>query len=330
MANNPLLFNAALAGAFGGINTSRTLKADNPNVYVTPRNSAVAFAGAIDAGIPADPLVTQQHANLLSSICQQVLNGKGSAGFSSASITAIVTAYNLVKTSLEPVPDSDTSDIYSFDDDFDLGSSNNIVLSTSTTGTICPTGSGNWSCIAIQNSGNFQGGAGQDNHPGIFRFLTGSIANDAVSVTKNQQGKNTGSMFAENIDFIESVWQVQNVVTTTRIQVGCGVLNATFVPTSQLLEAKFDTSISPNILFTGGTSPAVNSGFAVAPLTFFKVKMVREASSCSFYINDVLAGTVPTVPTGLVSVGFYAQTLAAGQRFCNMDKYKLVSKALTR
>jgi hypothetical protein len=327
MANNPLLFNAALGGAFGGINTSRTLTADDPNTYVNGRNSAIAFAAAIDAGIAVDPLITQQNANLLSSICQQILSGKGSAGFSSATITAIVTAYNLVKSSLEPVPDSSSEDIYSFDDDFDVGNTNAALIST--TGLTFTSGEGNWSARAIGANGNFQGGAGQLEHPGIFRFLTGAAVNNAVSVTKNQVTFNVGSIFAENISEIETVWTMNNVLTV-QAKVGCGVLDASFQPTSQLLEAKLDTSLGPNLLFTGGTSPPIDSGFAPVNLSFFKTKLVRTSTASTFYLNDILVGSVPTVPSGLVSTGFRIETLAAGQRFINLDKYKLKSNPLIR
>jgi hypothetical protein len=110
MSNNTLLFNAAYASAFGGIHTSRWITSGNAADYTIARNQAITFAQAVDAAIPTDSAVTEQHAALLASICQQVLSGKGSPG-QPAPASAIAAAYNLVSASVLPLGDELTRDL---------------------------------------------------------------------------------------------------------------------------------------------------------------------------------------------------------------------------
>lgn len=104
MANNSILFNAALSGVFGGINTSRSLVSAVGADYDVPRDNAVAFASLLDAQIAAD-VYNQQDADLLQSIVQQVVSGKGEAGLNLVSINAIVAAFGAVRSQLEAVDD---------------------------------------------------------------------------------------------------------------------------------------------------------------------------------------------------------------------------------
>ena len=105
MANNAILFNAALLGAFSGINTSRSLSSPVASDYTAQRNSALAFATLLDGEIPAGSF-NQSDANLLGSIVQQVVSGAGEAAPNLTLINAIIAAFTLVQASLEPVPSS--------------------------------------------------------------------------------------------------------------------------------------------------------------------------------------------------------------------------------
>lgn len=102
MANNPILFNAALLGAFGGINTSRSLQSSVGADYATQKANALAFATLLDGQIPVGSY-SQAEADLLGAMVQQIVSGKGEAAVNLTLIDAIIAAFDLVRSSLEPV-----------------------------------------------------------------------------------------------------------------------------------------------------------------------------------------------------------------------------------
>lgn len=102
MANNPILFNAALSGVFGGINTSRSLSSADAGSYANQGANALAFATLLDGEIPAGGY-SQSDADLLGALVQQVISGKGEAGLNLTSVNALIAAFNVARASLEPV-----------------------------------------------------------------------------------------------------------------------------------------------------------------------------------------------------------------------------------
>lgn len=106
MANNPLLFNAAVAGACGGAHSSRWITDDRAADYLGDRNAAVAFATVVDLAIPTDATVGESDADLMCQICNAVLQNK-SLTESSNNIgiaLAVAALWNELRTGLVPVP----------------------------------------------------------------------------------------------------------------------------------------------------------------------------------------------------------------------------------
>lgn len=103
MANNNLIYNAALAGATGGATDERWITSSVSDDYVVQRNAAVAFAEAVDAAVANDPDMNEGKARLMTSICTAVLNKKAfqSADVTSAIAVAIAALYNEVSPVLE-------------------------------------------------------------------------------------------------------------------------------------------------------------------------------------------------------------------------------------
>lgn len=101
MANNPILFNAVIAGVVGGVNTSRSLTSPVAANYAGVVTNAVAFATLLDAEIPVG-VFGQADADLLASIVQEVISGKGSAGLNMTNILAIIAAFTQARASLDP------------------------------------------------------------------------------------------------------------------------------------------------------------------------------------------------------------------------------------
>jgi hypothetical protein len=100
MSNNPLLFNAALAGATGGITSERWIVSTNAADYTSLRTEIVQFATALDAAIPTDATTNSQDAELLFSICQQIIAGKGKPGEVTALAQSIATFYSVMQPQL--------------------------------------------------------------------------------------------------------------------------------------------------------------------------------------------------------------------------------------
>lgn len=102
MANNAILYNAALAGAFGALNTSRNIQSAVSADYNTQAADALALAALVDSFIPFDSSVTQQNGAILQTLCSQILSGKGSAGVNAATARAIAAAYTAASALLTP------------------------------------------------------------------------------------------------------------------------------------------------------------------------------------------------------------------------------------
>jgi hypothetical protein len=112
MPNNPLLFNAALAGATGGVH-ERWITSQDPANYATIRNQIVVFATAVDSVIANDLTTNAQDAELMSSICQQILAGRWldslTAQNTSDIALSIKTLYNVMRPQLAVVDTSKTN-----------------------------------------------------------------------------------------------------------------------------------------------------------------------------------------------------------------------------
>lgn len=100
MSNNPILFNAAVSGVYGGINTSRSLVSAVALDYAAQATNAAAFATLVDAAIAAGSF-SQQDADMLTALVQEVVSGKGSAGLNLTSAAAIAAAFTQGRTALE-------------------------------------------------------------------------------------------------------------------------------------------------------------------------------------------------------------------------------------
>lgn len=92
MANNNNIYNAALLGASGGV-ASRWLTRTNPALYNNVAAQIVILATAVDALIPANPLLTAQQVELMQNICQQVVSSRWlRVGFNPTNIAASIVA----------------------------------------------------------------------------------------------------------------------------------------------------------------------------------------------------------------------------------------------
>lgn len=108
MANNPILFNAALNGATSGMVADRVVTSPAESTYFPIRDSAVTFATAVDAAIAAGEY-SQQAGNLMEGICLAVMSRRGSAGSSTQVVTAVVALFEALESQLEPEGGGDSS-----------------------------------------------------------------------------------------------------------------------------------------------------------------------------------------------------------------------------
>lgn len=103
MANNPILYNAALAGAMGALNTSRNLQSAVQASYNPQALDAQTFAALVDSVIPVGA-PNRANALVLESICEEVISGKGSVGVNLTTASAIAAAYKAASALLIPDP----------------------------------------------------------------------------------------------------------------------------------------------------------------------------------------------------------------------------------
>src|SRR5262245_25533101 len=115
MANNNILFNAAIGGAAGGIQQRRWLTDTDSNNYLALRNSIVQFAQTIDSLIPAGNYGDSE-AELLANLCNAALSNRNlTLANIGASITSlaqsIVALFNSLQGQLLSVTDAFQSQI---------------------------------------------------------------------------------------------------------------------------------------------------------------------------------------------------------------------------
>jgi hypothetical protein len=105
MANNPVLFNAALCGASGGAQ-ERWLLSTSAASYAQFAAAATAFATAVDAAIAVQTSVSSAQSQLLQSLCQGVLSTRLPQSVNASDYTAIAQAiaalYAALATALTP------------------------------------------------------------------------------------------------------------------------------------------------------------------------------------------------------------------------------------
>ncbi len=104
MANNNLIYNAALAGALGGSTNERWITSISGATYIAQRNAAVAFATIVDASIPADPNMNDGKAQLILTLVTAIINSKAitNDAATSAAAAAVAAVYNVFASVLEP------------------------------------------------------------------------------------------------------------------------------------------------------------------------------------------------------------------------------------
>lgn len=105
MANNPFIFDGALAGATGAIN-ERWLTNTDPNSYIGIRNLLVAFANAVDTLIPTSGGITSADGALIQNICNGVLSQRFLTSESNVQglAQAIVALFQTIRSQLIPLP----------------------------------------------------------------------------------------------------------------------------------------------------------------------------------------------------------------------------------
>lgn len=91
MANNDLIFNAAIQGATGGA-AQRWLTKQAEADYDDLSAQIVVFATAVDAEIAADPTITQGDADLMALICNGVMAERWPAAFTSLNLVNVALA----------------------------------------------------------------------------------------------------------------------------------------------------------------------------------------------------------------------------------------------
>lgn len=105
MANNPLIFNAVIAGATGGIH-ERWITQQQSSDYDDVRNAIVDFANTVDVLIPTDNALTQNDCDLMQSITQGVLASRYLQGNDSLLdvARAIVALWQALHGQVIPIP----------------------------------------------------------------------------------------------------------------------------------------------------------------------------------------------------------------------------------
>lgn len=85
VTNNPVLFNAAIAGMCAGLLSGRASTQSTASDYAAIKNAAVVFATAVDTAIPADATLSAANATLVPATAAEA-NGQATRPAMMASI----------------------------------------------------------------------------------------------------------------------------------------------------------------------------------------------------------------------------------------------------
>jgi len=351
MANNPLLYNAAISGMSGGVN-QRWLTNPSPVAYVPIRDQILIFAVALDAAFSADPTITTQDAALMQAICQQVFatrwptaNTLTSAAVSSL-VLAIKAMFDTMRATLEVIPDG-SSDTLSFEDDF-FASTFPAAGSITTTGTTWATGSGNWWVQAIAGSANQTLAFGvspttNPNHPGIARLVTTAAANNGIGMRRGGfTGSSTQFIRGDMVDSFTVNFAIP-VAANIRVQIGLDsepvstalTQGALLIVDTSLGNANFRITAASN-----GVSDSLDTGIPLvaspaATPTWWELGVEQPSLNVfDFFLNGAAVGTIDVsaagVPVASTNIGCLVQALAASAVELQLDKYSMQSKVLNR
>jgi hypothetical protein len=174
-------------------------------------------------------------------------------------------------------------------------------------------------------SGNLDYGFPIPGHPGVFYLYTNAVANSKAALWF--LGLVTSSILNpddnNDLTFIFDPYGTGGRI----IFVGAMRFFSSSPGNKDRVGFEYNTGLGDTnwMLVTGdgASSTRIDSGVAVAGGTFIKLRVVYDGSSYSFYINDVLKGTISTTkPDTNLQVGFYVETLAADSAEIDPDFFR--------
>jgi hypothetical protein len=194
--------------------------------------------------------------------------------------------------------------------------------------------------------------AGQANHPGVFFLNSGVIAGGGCSLTLADAADGSAYPFVNlGAGGSWSYWETQAIfetgpaaVSNSIYAIGFSDNNAAYHHTGgNEIAVRFDSSgggcptneSTTNWVYeaiVGGTKTCYNSGLAVAPNTWYHVRIYSAApGTIQFQINGAYPGSVAAAPTATLAPQFIdITTTSAGQADLSIDWWAMKMQGLVR
>jgi hypothetical protein len=192
---------------------------------------------------------------------------------------------------------------------------------------------------------------GVANHPGIFYLASGTTAGDGCSLTLSDAVDGAMYPFANmGTGGAWSSWETQAIfetgpdgVTNTRYLAGFSDNQAAYHPANgNEIAVRYDPAgggCSSNESITNwvyevivnGTKTCFNSGVAVAPSTWYHVRLYSTTQgTIQFQINGANSGSVATAPTATLAPQFISMTTGGAASYLGVDWWAMNIQGLVR
>lgn len=225
---------------------------------------------------------------------------------------------------------SDPTEIDAYDPEAILDIIDDFVSGANTDGQV---GSLGWSIGGTVGSGD-----SPQNHPGQYALqTTATIGNRSYLVL---QPPTTRKVIRYQDEWeITFIVQIPLAASIENVRVFAGVIaNVNAEPGDQDRAGfEFDTSVNGGdtnwMLCTGegAASTRVDSGIAMAGMTWYKLKVKKLATNYEFYIDGVLKGTLSTnLPNTDMNIGMSLETLAEAIKYFRIDFFRWKQAGITR
>jgi hypothetical protein len=217
-----------------------------------------------------------------------------------------------------------------------------------TDGTI---GTLHWDVVTLGTTCGNDMAQGVANHPGIFFLVSGANSGDGCSLTLSDAAEGAVYSFANlGAGGAWSYWEAQaifqtdaNGVASARYLAGFSDNQAAYHPANgNEIAVRYDSAgggcpsneSTTNWVYeviVSGTKTCFDSGLAVAPNTWYHVRMYSSTQGAiQFQINGAYSGSVAAAPTATLTPQFINMTTGGGTEGLSVDWWAMKMQGLVR
>ena len=168
-------------------------------------------------------------------------------------------------------------------------------------------------------------------HPGII-VRQSSATNNQINTLFPSRLVTNLTIHTNNLSRFTWIIRFPTAITNHSFRLGVSADWSTNTPTNAIFFRKANTDANWILVSrAGGLETTANSGVAPALNTWYKLEVIKLVGSITYYINDVLVGTISTnLPNAGVNYGNAIQNNTAAAYSLEIDYFSLLTTDLIR